>query len=177
MRERNFIENKSAFSLFRLLLLKLSEKSLLENQLYRNAFNGELWERYEFDKIEHLRISGTGYRTYPYPETSELIEIALTSTIDEEIIGACRLLFSLELKGIEFREALVSRLENEHEDISKKRFGQIYDHANLMNQGNLRTVMNKTDKEITADLDYYHDLYFRALGVKKKKLMPTTADT
>ena len=167
MRDRNFIENKSKVSQFRLALRKTSKKSLLENPLYRHILTGELWERYEFDLTEQYYF-GTGFRTYPYPETSELIDIALTSDIEEEIIGSCRLLFSLEYMGLEYRAYLVSRMERQAKNISEKRFNLIYQYANLGNQGNLREIMNKTNDEIDEDLAFYQDLYHRALELKRK---------
>lgn len=174
MRDQNFIENKGAFSFFRLSLKKTTKKSELNNPLFRNVWTRQLWERYEYDKIEPLRIGGIGYRTYPYPEVSELIDIALESNIDKEVIGACRLLLSLEFIGHEYRERLISCMESKLINISEKRFSQIYDHANLMNQGNLRDVMNKTDKEINSDLIYYQGLYIRTLEIRKR-LLPTIA--
>ncbi len=167
MRKRNFIENISALSKFRLALRKLSEKSLLENSLYRHVLTGELWERYEFDCTDQYSF-GTGFRTYPYPETSELIQTALTSDFDDEIIGACRLLYRLEFIGIEFREYLVKGMEGKSKNISEKRFALIYEYANLGNQGNLREIMNKTNGEIEEDFDYYQDLYHRALELKRR---------
>ncbi len=167
MRGRKFIENKSALSLFRLALRKLSEKSLLENSLYRHVLTGELWERYEFDRTDQYSF-GTGFRTYPYPETSELIQTALNSDMNEEIIGACRLLYRLEFIGIEYREHLVKGMEGQSQNISEKRFALIYEYANLANQGNLREIMNKTNEEIDDDLAFYQDLYHRALELKRK---------
>ena len=167
MKEQNFIENKGWFSRFRLALWKLSEKSILDNSLYRHLLTGELWERYEFGLTEQYSLV-TGFRTYPYPDTSELIEIALTSDIDEEIVGACRLLYRLEYIGFEYREKLVGRMENEPENISEKRFNLIFEYANLGNQGNLRDIMHKTNDEIDADLEFYQDLYYRALELKRK---------
>lgn len=168
MRDRNFIESERWFSFFRLSLFRVLKKSRRDNPLFRHIWTGQLWERYEFDTIEHLRITGYGYRKYPLLETSELIDIALNSNLDEEIIGACRLLFELEFEGIEFREELINRMERNIKKISKKRFSLIYERANLINQGNLREIMNKTDKEINADLAFYQGLYRRTLELKEK---------
>ena len=175
MGKRNFIENKRAAFLLKLKLKKLNEVSILKNALFQDIFSNQIWERYSYDKIEHLRISGTGYRIYPHPSTAELIQIAVKSEIEEEIIGASRLLYSLEFKGVEFRDELVTELENNYQTISLHKFNLIFEHADLSNTSNLREVLNKKASTVSKDYNYYLNLYERAQNVRAK-INPNTTN-
>jgi hypothetical protein len=100
--KRCFIENQRDCFKLRLRLKRLKEKSILGNPLYEHRSGKQKWERYTYEKVEHLRITGTGYRRYPYPSTSELIEMAIHSNSNEEVAGAAGLLFQLEFHGKEY---------------------------------------------------------------------------
>jgi hypothetical protein len=95
---QRFIENRGPFSLFRLSLIRTREKTASGNWLFQNIWTRKLWERYEYDYQESLKLTKRTYRTVPYPITSELIEITINSAVEDEIKGACRLLYELEFK-------------------------------------------------------------------------------
>ena len=172
---QRFFEGLSAYSKFRLLLLRVKGKSLFGNPIFRHLPTGLLWERYEFDKVEHMRITGYGYREYPIPELKELIEIAVDSDVKDEIVGASRLLYALEWKGIEFREKLLERMDASVDSISRSKFEYIYEHANLGNLGNLREIMFKSSQEVTADHEYYKELYRRAERIRERVYAKTSS--
>ncbi len=166
--KQRFIQNRGKFSLFRLSLLRTGKMSPFGNPLFRRYGFGEIWERYEYDYDEVKRIAAFAFRVLPYPKHQDLIEITVESKIEYEIKGACRLLFELEYKGQDYRSDLIKKLEQSVGQLTEKRFKIICENANLINQGNLRDIMNKTDEEISADLIYYQNLYQRTEKIKRK---------
>jgi hypothetical protein len=166
--KQRFVEGKGLFSLFRLSLFRTWKKSDLGNPLFRHLWTWSKWERYEYEEDEPNRIMAFAYRFIPYPSTSKLIDIAIESNNEDEIKGACRLLYELEFKGHEYRADLIYSLEQSIDQLTEKRFNIIYENANLINHGNLRDIMNKSDEAISSDLDEYQELYKRALSIKEK---------
>ncbi len=148
---QQFFENKKPWSFFRIALINTGKRSPLGNPLFKNLWTHKIWERYWYDKVEHLRRRGYGYRVFPNPKTIELINLAIHSNFNEDIIGACRLLFSLEYTGKEYREKLIESLEENIKALTKARFELIYEHADLNNRYNLKDIMHKHNEEITKD--------------------------
>jgi hypothetical protein len=73
---------------------------------------GQLWEVYEHDDCETYREPYLkGVRKYPHPEFDEVISTVCESKYEDEVEGACRLLLENELLGIEFRERLLDKIE------------------------------------------------------------------
>ncbi|MBP6390796.1 MAG: hypothetical protein KA175_02105 [Flavobacteriales bacterium] len=100
-----------------------------------------------------------GLRRLPYPTTEDLIHIAVTSDVVDEIEGAAMLLKDQEWNHlIEFREALLNAIELHWKRIESERFSIIEGCTELTSKGNRREIVGKSDAEIIADADYFRHL-------------------
>lgn len=165
------MEHKKNSFWFRFRLKKLREKSILGNPLFQEYASSKKWERFEYDKVENLGIVGFAFRSYPYPSTQQLIDIAIISNSNEKSKVAAALLFRLESIGIEFREKLIHQLEQNSTKLEYEKFMVIYKAANLFNTGNLKDPFEKLNSEVSKDFRHYQDLYQRT-EILKKRLSP-----
>jgi hypothetical protein len=107
----------------------------------------------------------------PEPSTEELIDIALTSSDRNDIIGA-----SLELSErerynkVDFREQLLNRLlktdTSNLDEFEKERFRLVIYESDLYDPTNRRNIVGKHYSEIQMDADYYG-----TISEKAKKLL------
>lgn len=143
------------------------QDSNLDGDLYIDHKTGQKWELYEHNDYETYRKPYLkGIRHYPYPLLDEIIEIICTSTIKDEIIGACRLLLeNEECEGIEFCEKLLDEIEQRQ--VNKRTYKLIFKAAELDCRVNMRDPLNKGVEEVNADYRYYLSLAERALKLLK----------
>jgi hypothetical protein len=106
-------------------------------------------------------------RKYPHPEFDEVISTVCESKCEDEVEGACRLLLENELLGIEFRERLLDKIEENNIYASRKRYLLIFEKAQLGRQDNMRDPLNKKRQEVEADYQYYQSLAERAKQLKR----------
>jgi hypothetical protein len=166
MMDRFFIEEPK---LVREVLKKLSttkEHSGYQREIYIDNEAGQKWEKYLFEN-EETGEDAVGLRKLPYPETEEIIRIALTSPYLDEVDGACALLILREYDNIEFREKLILEIEKNVKDISKERYEIIYNRAELNDIANKREILGKHYTEIEQDARHYVQMMERAESLKR----------
>lgn len=116
------------------------------------------WEKYPIG----YRDDGDdefGLRRLPYPTTEELIHIAVTSDVVDEVEGAAMLLNDQEWnQRIEFRGALLNAIESHWKRMDSERFSIIEGCTELTSKGNRREIVGKSDAEIITDADYFRNL-------------------
>jgi hypothetical protein len=126
---------------------------------YLNITTGDKWIYYSVDTGQQ----GGGYRILsrlPFPNTDELIEIALHSQFDDEIFAACRTLIDKEgTKKNEFRMDIIDKLERIRDKIRRKR---IIELIGLTSPLNRRDILGKTIDQINSDAKYFEDIANRA---------------
>ncbi len=120
--------------------------------------------------------NGGGYQILirlPLPTTDELINIALTSTYEDEVVAAIlRLLDEEALAKKDFRLTLLNKLEayttQNLTASEKKRFISIIKLAALDDPMNRRAIVGKTTDEVKQDADYFTGLANRASALVTK---------
>ncbi len=158
----HFIESPSLVEQKLKRLKRIPYKGTELPELYLEEVSQQHWERYAFDGPKgDVSDVQYGLRTYPYPSTSALISLIISSVNNEEVIGASRLLFQEENRGVEFREELIENLESHIDAISREKFQLIDQYANLSIKGNLRDPLHKSLEEIEADFQFYLRLFDR----------------
>lgn len=86
--------------------------------------------------------------------------LVITSHYDDEVFAAGRtLLENEETKQIDFRLALISRLEQLHD---KSRRISIIEYTDLDSPLNRKDILGKSYDEILSDANYYRDIAARA---------------
>ena len=111
--------------------------------------------------IEELGLTEYLLARLPFPETNELIEIALSSTFPDEIAASATLLrVQEEREGKEFRELLIDRLNqidiDETDLAEKNRIEIIIKKAELTDRTNRREVLGKHIIEIKKDAEFFN---------------------
>jgi len=97
----------------------------------------------------------------PFPTTDDLIDIALNTKIEDEIVAACQTLTENEaVSNEEFRLMLIDRLELIND---KDRHEKIIGLANLSSTLNRKNILGKSIEEITSDRNYYKQIAERAV--------------
>ena len=155
MTSRYFIENDTEA----LNLLKTFEiykmRSEDHNTLYKDNATGLFWEHY-FVENDETGEDVNCLRRYPYPETEDIIDIALTSADLDEVAGASGLLWERETYNyIDFRQQLIDKLNLNLDDINCDRISIIYERAQLYQIENKREILNKSYQTITQDTRFY----------------------
>jgi hypothetical protein len=166
MNNRTFIEDPKLVSEI-LNQLDLTGKTTgYKLELLINQFDGQHWKKYEFEVAGN---DAYGLRKHPYPNTAEIIEIALNSEFMDEVDGACALLHHLEwTERLEFREKLLDKIERNQKGMDLNRFNIIFDRTGLSDNSNKRDVRGKTVEEVEADYQYFTELTNRAIKLKGK---------
>jgi hypothetical protein len=109
----------------------------------------------------------------PEPLTEELIEIALSSKNEDEVVAASlRLRDNEEFKGNEFRKALIDKLncielDNLHSE-EKQRLINIIKYSELDNEINRQEILNKGYKEILKDANFYKSVAEQAATILRR---------
>jgi hypothetical protein len=137
---------------------------------YIDPLNRNTWIKYSFENgfgVQFLLVQ------LPHPSTEELINIALSSINEDEVISASLFLKINELqKKLEFREKLIERLEKiELYDLQyneKQRLINIIEYSELNNNINRRVILNKNYVEIQRDADLFKQISKRANSILKK---------
>lgn len=161
MAEKKFfglMGNASNF-LKRLTLLESLNHGWTEK--YLNPETGQFWLKYMIDR-DNGRYFNLMLLT-PKPTTEEMIEIALTSSDNDEVEGAVhRLFLEEEDQKVEFRPALIRRLKGI--DISKldpdekKNIKTIIINGHLADKTNKREVIGKQFSEIQKDVQFFNEM-------------------
>ena len=136
---------------------------------YVDKNSNEEWHLTRYDSEYH----GGGVpvlKRHPEPTIEELINIAMTSTDTNDIIGA-----SLELserekyKKEDFRDKLLNRLlrvdTSNLTDFEKERLKIIIYESDLYDATNRRNIVGKHFTEIESDADYYRTAAHKAKSI------------
>ena len=106
----------------------------------------------------------------PLPTTDGLVDIALNTKMNDEIVAACQTLTENEaVNNEEFRLILIDKLELISD---KERQRKIVELVNLSSTLNRRYILGKSIEEITSDANYYKQIAERAV-----KLMNTAGNS
>jgi hypothetical protein len=146
--------------------LQLIEKDLdnwTETYLDRNT--GDKWLLYRvFGEMQ-----GAGYQILgrlPFPDTNQLIELALLAENEDEISAACWTLIENEgTKNIDFRENLINRLESIQDTVRLK---EVIKLTRLNSPLNRREILGKTMVQISLDAQFYKNIAERAAEMMRK---------
>ncbi|MEX6690064.1 hypothetical protein QTN47_21325 [Danxiaibacter flavus] len=141
-----------------LTLLDSSNHGWTEKYLDFNT--GQHWLKYMID-----RDSGRYFNLMlltPKPTTEEMIDIAFTSSDNDEVEGAVhRLFIEEEDEKIEFRPALIERLKkidiSQLDAAEKKNIKTIILNGHLTDRTNKREVIGKHFSEIQKDVQFFND--------------------
>lgn len=160
--------NASNF-LKRLTLLETSNYGWTEK--YLDPSTGQHWLKYMIDR-DNGRYFNLMLLT-PKPTTDEMIDIAFTSSDNDEVEGAVhRLFIDEEDEKIDFRSPLIERLKKI--DISqldaqgKKRIKIIILNGRLTDRTNRREVIGKHYSEIQKDVEFFNDIANKAEQILKQ---------
>ncbi|WP_018479787.1 hypothetical protein [Pontibacter roseus] len=140
--------------------------------VYQDTTNGSFWLKY----YATAATQGGGYLTLmrlPAPPTKELIELALTSVFEDEAVAAIlRLLDEEAIEKKDFRQRLVERLEQAHEEatVEPERLVKVIKLAGLDDPMNRRELLHKSQGQIQQDADYYKRVADRAAKLLEKLL-------
>ena len=134
-------------------------------ETYLDSNSGDKWLYFHVDS----HLNGGGYPVLgrlPLPDTIRLIDIALFSDRDDEIFAACRTLTdNEEIKKIDFRETLVSRLENIKDNLRQETVIKLTGLDSVLNR---RGILGKTINQLNSDLEYFESISARAAKLKRK---------
>lgn len=167
MTVKKFIEDQSQVKI-KLTNLKLIQKETDEfEEIYLDSLTEEKWEKYDFEFEDQVSY-GIGLRRIPYPTIDETIEIALTSNYNDEVSGASALLFEFDRQGLEIRDSILQRLEDNISNISIDRFDTIYWRTEIYDKTNNRETFGKSLEEIEKDSQHYISTSNRAKELKNK---------
>ena len=96
----------------------------------------------------------------PLPTTDGLIDIALNTKIENEVVAACQTLTENEaVNKQEFRLMLIDKLELINDNDRQQKIVEL---ANLSSTLNRRDIFGKSIEEITSDENYYKRIAERA---------------
>ena len=134
-------------------------------ETYLDNNTGDKWLRYRvFGEMQ-----GAGYQILgllPLPDINQLIELALFSENEDEISAACwTLTDNEETKKIDFRENLIHRLENIHDN---KRQKKVIKLTGLDSPINRREILGKTMGQVNSDYQYYKNIADKAAQLMRK---------
>ncbi len=140
--------------------------------VYKHPGTGAFW----FQCYATVAAQGGGYQLLirlPLPTTAQLIDIALHSAHEDEVVAAIfRLLDEEALEKKEFRENVVEKLEQQlfsaQDASSPKRIEQVIRLTELDNPINRREVLRKTQTEIAQDAGDFTAIANRATAVLKQ---------
>jgi hypothetical protein len=132
------------------------------NRYFRNSSNDETWFLTFYESEYH----GGGKRVLkklPILTTSELIEIAICSTNEDEVCCASlELLEQEKINSKDFRIELLKKLESfknkDLSDFDKHRIKLIIIESQLADSTNRREITNKSYDEVLADANYFRDI-------------------
>lgn len=172
VRKFQFCENQERIaSTLKDLKVKTVQDENLDGVLYNDQVTGQIWEVYTFDDFETYRKPyPKGMRIYPYPRLAEIVDVICSSSIKDEIKGACRLLLEQEGEGIEFRALLLDEIEKRGIHKQRRIYRLIYKTAELFSEVNQRDITHKHIDDVKADHKYYINLAKRASGLLKRRL-------
>jgi hypothetical protein len=152
-----------------LTLLESSNHGWTEK--YLNPSTGQHWLKYMID-----RDNGRYFNLMllnPKPTTEEMIDIAFTSSDNDEVEGAVhRLFIEEEDEKIDFRTAFIERLKKI--DISqldaeeKKNIKTIIFNGHLTDRTNRRDVIGKHFSEIQKDIEFFNEVADKAEQILKQ---------
>ena len=123
---------------------------------YFDESSGEFWLQYVHEMQGDGTLTTHLMSLSPRPTLEELIEIALNSSIDDEVSAAASRLYKDEQEeNVEYRENLIARLlEIEAQPLAadeKDRIKLIIEKASLLHAINIRPIVGKYYKEIMED--------------------------
>ena len=96
----------------------------------------------------------------PIPTTEKLIEIALNSKYEDEVLATCyTLIQNEEIEKTEFRLELITELEKISDRIRQQK---IIKFTSLLNSLNRKDILGKSLNEIELDSKYYTEIAERA---------------
>lgn len=96
----------------------------------------------------------------PIPTTEKLIEIAINSKYEDEVLATCYTLTqNEEIEKTEFRLELITELEKISDRIRQQK---IIKFTSLLNSLNRKDVLGKSLNEIELDRKYYKEIAERA---------------
>lgn len=129
---------------------------------YLDNKTGKHWLKYQVDHEYH----GGGNSILiqlPEPSTTELINIAFTSSNEDEVAAASLMLRDNEqYSDKDFRQELIDRLNQvELYDLpfaEKQRLVNIIEYSELYSNLNRREILNKTLEQIQLDADYFNTI-------------------
>jgi hypothetical protein len=128
---------------------------------YLDPATGKHWLKYMIDR-DNGRYFNLMLLT-PKPTTEEMINIAFTSSDNDEVEGAVhRLFIDEEDEKIDFRPTVISRLKQINlstlntED--KKRIKTIILNGHLIERTNKRDVVGKHFSEIQKDVQFFNEV-------------------
>jgi hypothetical protein len=152
-----------------LTLLETSNYGWTEK--YLDPSTGQHWLKYMVD-----RDTGRYFNLMiltPKPTTQEMIDIAFTSSDNDEVEGAVHRLYAEEEEEkIDFRPAFFERLKNI--DLSqlnaeeKKNIKSIIYNGHLTDRTNKREVIGKHFSEIQKDVEFFNQVADKAEQILKQ---------
>ena len=152
--------------------LTLLETSNSEwTQKYLDPSTGKHWLKYMIDR-DNGRYFNLMLLT-PKPTTEEMIDIAFTSSDNDEVEGAVHRLYAEEEEEkIDFRPALFERLKNidtsELNAEEKKNIKSIIFNGHLTDRTNIREVIGKKIPEIQKDVEFFNEVADKAEQILKQ---------
>jgi hypothetical protein len=161
-----FICNRAEIDFKLKCLIKTGMSEDCRIEYYINTITNDQWslKHYETDYNDDgvsvlIRL--------PEPTIKELIDIAATSTIKNNIIGASLELWARENNSQEdFREALLNRLlqiiTQNLVKFEKERLEIIIYESGLYDATNKKDIIGKHYSEIQKDADYYQQIAIKA---------------
>ena len=162
MESRKLYSNNSLITNF---LKELTKVEILENgwsTKYIHNKTGQFWLKSQVNSEYH----GDGniiLIQLPEPFTDELIEIALCSINEDEVIAAClKLRENEQYHKIEYRQNLIDKLNKiQLYDLpydEKQRLINIIEYSELDSEINRREILNKHFDEVQKDANYFRTI-------------------
>ncbi|WP_242926912.1 hypothetical protein [Pontibacter vulgaris] len=137
--------------------------------VYKNPETGAFWMKY----YATAATQGGGYLTLlklPVPTTDELIQIAIHTLFEDEMVAAIlRLLDEEQIEKKDFRLPLIEKLEelNLANSEEKRRAQQLIKLAALDDPMNRRELLHKTAEEVKKEAAYFQRIAERAQRLLK----------
>ena len=162
--ERNLIADRKLIQELENQFELIENNSVKWTKTYLDTETESKWLCFYVDTEYHGGGSPV-FGKLPFPDTNELIKIAMTSEYEDEVFAACKTLTEKEKNGnCDFREMLVDKLVMLKD---KNRRIKIIELTALDFAYNRQVTTRKTFDQIESDFNHYKEIAEKAKRLKK----------